>query len=186
MAQRSKDLRKLAGTLKDLAVEWNVAVVAVNQVTDSFKRTASQGTQQEEELLALDYQAKWFDGLVEEVAGMEGSKKPALGLVWTNLITSRVMLVRDNNGQTRIRVVFSPFARSGSLVYEIGPEGIHTVDESRVKGTIEDGGGRIVDVEQSGAGDFSNHLGSDFEKKLDDIEFSDLDVEELLSRQTNT
>src|SRR5271170_5570449 len=175
MAQRSKDLRKLAGTLKDLAVEWNVAVVAVNQVTDTFKRGSSQGTQGEEELLALDYQAKWFDGLVEEgLGGLEGTKRPALGLVWTNLITSRVMLVKDHDGRTRIKVVFSPFARSGSLVYEIGPAGIHAVETER-------GGGVISDKK---APEIHN-LGSDFEIRLDDIEFSDFDVEELLSGQTN-
>ena len=179
MAQRSKDLRKLASTLKDLAVEWNVAVVAVNQVTDTFKRgSSSPGTQGEEELLALDYQAKWFDGLVEEgEGGMEGTKRPALGLVWTNLITSRIMLVKDNDGRTRIKVVFSPFARSGSLVYEIGPAGIHAVETDRGKGIITDKKElEVADI---------NNLGSDFESRLDDMEFSDLDVEELLSGQTN-
>ena len=190
MGQRSKDLRKLAGTLKDLAVEWNVAVVAVNQVTDMFKRSSSQGTQpQEEELLALDYQAKWFDGLVEEGGNMEGTKRPALGLVWSNLITSRVMLVRDRWGETRIRVVFSPFARAGSLVYEIGPAGIHVIVAGAANG-VKDGNGQVLAVEQSDhcpeETDVSNtNLGSDFETKLDDIEFSDLDVEDLLSGKTN-
>jgi DNA repair protein RAD57 len=132
MAQRSKDLRKLAGTLKDLAIEWNVAVVTANQVTDSFKRSSSQSTtqpsQQDEELLSLDYQAQWFDGLVDEKG--EATKKPALGLVWTNLITSRIMLVRDNPAHTRIKVVFSPFARPASIRYAISTEaGIHAVED---------------------------------------------------------
>ena len=118
MAQRSKDLRKLAGTLKDLAIERNVAVIAVNQVTDTFKRSSSpsSGATVEEELLSLDYQAEWFDGLIDGY-GLEGTKKPALGLVWTNLITSRIMLVRENDGRSRIKV------------YGISSEtGIHALD----------------------------------------------------------
>lgn len=157
MAQRGKDLRKLAGTLKDLAIEWNVAVVTANQVTDSFKRPSSQSTpltqpmsQQDDELLSLDYQAQWFDGLVDEQG--EATKKPALGLVWTNLITSRIMLVRDPSLQTRIKVVFSPFARPTSLRYAISTEaGIHAVE---------------------------TYPPVDFE-----ADFSDLDEEELLSAQ---
>jgi DNA repair protein RAD57 len=128
MAQRSKDLRKLAGQLKELAIEWNVAVVAANQVTDSFKRSSSQfqQSQQEEELLSLDYQAQWFDGLLDEHG--EATKKPALGLVWTNLITSRIMLVRDQSHHTRIKIVFSPFAKPASLPYAISTEvGIHAI-----------------------------------------------------------
>jgi hypothetical protein len=134
MAQRSKDLRKLAGTLKNLATEFNVAVVAVNQVTDTFKRTSSQGvSSQEEELLSFDYQARWFDGIVDE-NGVEMGKKPALGLVWTNLVTARIMLVRDTPGQTRMRVVFSPYAKPGSIVYAISTEaGIHALETSEVE-----------------------------------------------------
>ena len=130
MAQRSKDLRKLAGTLKDLAIERNVAVIAVNQVTDTFKRSSSpsSGATVEEELLSLDYQAEWFDGLIDGY-GLEGTKKPALGLVWTNLITSRIMLVRENDGRSRIKVVFSPYAKQGSVLYGIRSEtGIHALD----------------------------------------------------------
>ena len=181
MAQRSKDLRKLAGTLKDLAAVWNVAVVAVNQVTDTFNRVLSQGTQSDEELLALDYQAKWFDGLIEEGRRIEVTKRPALGLAWTNLITTRVMLVRDNDGRTRIKVVFSPFARSGSLVYEIGKAGIHAVELSLVKRLLEDEVTKKLDIEEPER----PNLGSDLEARLDDIEFSDLDVEDLLPGQTN-
>jgi DNA repair protein RAD57 len=163
MAQRSRDLRKLAGILKHLAVEWNVAVLAVNQVTDTFKRTSSQtiSASQDEELLSLDYQAQWFDGLIDE-SGIEATKKPALGLVWANLITSRIMLVRDNPVQTRIKVVFSPFARPGSLEYAISSEaGIHAVHSKRE--VLK----RVDDIE------------SGFD--LEGVELSDFDVEELLS-----
>jgi len=164
MAQRSKDLRKLAGTLKDLAVEFNVAVVAVNQVTDNFRRPSSQGamSSQEEELLSLDYQAKWFDGIVDE-NGVETTKKPALGLVWANLITSRIMLVKDVPGQTRMRVVFSPYARPGSLVYAISAEaGVHAVGSSREEPEVKD----------------------EYEfLRSEDMVFSDFDVEDILTSQ---
>jgi hypothetical protein len=80
-------------------------------------------------LLALDYQARWFDGSIDDSGVEAGQKKPALGLVWTNLITSRIMLVRDPDGTTRIRVVFSPFAKPASLLYEIrGSKGICAIE----------------------------------------------------------
>jgi hypothetical protein len=76
------------------------------------------------------------------------------------------MLVRDSPIQTRIKVVFSPFARPGSLVYAISTEmGIHAVDTNREKlKTVED-------------------VESGFD--LEGVEFSDFDVEELLSGQPN-
>jgi DNA repair protein RAD57 len=129
MAHRSKDLRNLAGTLKYLAIEYNVAVVAINQVTDTFKKSSqtSIGTPQDgdAEFLSLDYQARWFEGAADQV---DLDKKPALGLVWANLITSRVMLVRDSQS-TRIKVVFSPFAPPGSVEYGISPgKGVHAIE----------------------------------------------------------
>jgi DNA repair protein RAD57 len=153
MATRSKDLRRLAGTLKDLAIEHNVAVVAVNQVTDAFRKSTQSS--QEEDLLTLDYQGKWFDGLVDEYG--ENMKKPALGLVWTNLITTRIMFVRDPL-QTRMKVVFSPYAKPGSLVYAISTQrGVHAVEPDTSEKKVEDT-------------TFS-----------EGINFSDIDVEELWS-----
>ena len=180
MAQRSKDLRKLAGTLKDLAVEWNAAVIAVNQVTDNFKRTLSQeNSSQETELLALDYQGPWFEGGIDEVRG-EGIKKPALGLVWANLITQRIMLVKDCDCKMRIKVVFSPFARPGSLVYGISTgAGVHVI-EGKV---INEPGHDYVEVTAPDSSTENFH--SDFELRTDEIEFSDPSLEELLSGQTN-
>jgi Rad51 len=179
MAQRSKDLRKLAGTVKDLAIQWNVAVITVNQVTDTFKRS-SQGMScsQEDELLALDYQGRWFDGVIDEYG--ENSKRPALGLVWSNLICSRIMLVKDNPFQNRIKVVFSPFARPGSLVYGISSvAGVHSIDMH--PGKSEDVLPREECVEEY----VLENVESDFELKTDDLEFSDSGFEEVLSGQTN-
>ena len=179
MAQRSKDLRKMAGTLKDLAIEWNVAVVAVNQVTDAFKRPASQlsGATPDEDLLSSDYQGKWFDGLIDE-NGVEGTKKPALGLVWTNLITSRIMLVRENEGRSRIKVVFSPFAKQGSLLYEISTEiGVHAIQapqQEQKEVTFEHGGNMNQEV-----------IADEVGLKVSDAEFSDFDVEDILFGQPN-
>jgi DNA repair protein RAD57 len=163
MAQRSKDLRKLAGKLKDLAIEQNVAVLAVNQVTDNFRPSSQMGgsTPDDKSLLALDYQARWFDGSIDDSAAEAGQKKPALGLVWTNLITSRIMLVRDPDGKTRIRVVFSPFAKPASLGYEIrGSKGICAVEKG-------DAGVRCDDTMEEA------NLEQDF-----DVGFSDFNVEE--------
>jgi DNA repair protein RAD57 len=179
MIQRSKDLRKLAGILKDLAIEWNVAVVAVNQVTDAFKRSSSQvsGGTHQDDLLSSHYQTKWFDGLIDE-NGVEGTKRPALGLVWTNLITSRIMLVREKDGHSRIKVVFSPFAKPGSLLYAISSEtGVHAIEMPHQKPD---------DVSLSNGGNASQEVFSDdFDLKVSDVEFSDFDVEDILSGELN-
>ena len=179
MVQRSKDLRKLAGILKDLAIEWNVAVVAVNQVTDAFKRPSSQlsGATHEEDFLSFDYQAKWFDGLIDE-NGVEATKKPALGLVWTNLITSRIMLVRENDGRSRIKVVFSPFAKQGSLLYGISSEtGIHAIETPQQK--------QKEVTFDSGDNTSQEEISDDFDLKVSDSVFSDFDVEDIYSGQPN-
>lgn len=178
MAQRSKDLRKLAGKLKDLAIEWNVAVLAVNQVTDNFRplsQMVGKSTPEDKNLLALDYQARWFDGGIDEFGVEDGMKKPALGLVWTNLITSRIMLVRDVDGTTRIKVVFSPFAKSASLVYGIKSEkGLYAVDKPVKKGAVRKDGG----VQQDGLSDTTEK--ASLENGFD-VGFSDFDVEDALS-----
>jgi DNA repair protein RAD57 len=188
MAQRSKDLRKLAGTLKDLAIRKNVAVVAVNQVLDAFKRSSSQAvnSSQEEELLALDYQAKWFDGLMEETL-MEGTKRPALGLVWTNLITSRIMLVRDNPMQTRIKLVFSPFAKSGSLPYAIsGDTGLYALEGREILDNDDADGVALEAVPGELWTDESwKIISSDFDLGTDDIEFAEANTSEHLSQTPN-
>ena len=168
MAQRSKALRKLAGKLKDLAIERNVAVLAVNQVTDNFQllsQAVGVSTPEEKSLLALDYQARWFDGSIDEFGMEDGMKKPALGLVWANLITSRIMLVRDGNGTMRIKVVFSPFAKPGSLVYGIkGGMGLYAVDKAM---------GADVGVQSGGLRDTTEK--ASLENGFD-VGFSDFDI----------
>ena len=123
--------------------------------------------------MALDYQAQWFDGLIHEPC--EGGNKPALGLVWTNLISSRIMLVRDLAGTT-IKVVFSPFARPASLRYAIGSGvGIYAV-KVPVDPAAENG--RAVAI--------TDGIDSGGEDKLDEIDFvdySDVDVADLSSSQ---
>ena len=173
MAQRSKALRKLAGKLKDLAIERNVAVLAVNQVTDNF-RTLSQAvgvsTPEDQSLLALDYQALWFDGSIDEFGIGDGMKKPALGLVWTNLITSRIMLARDGDGTARIKVVFSPFAKPGSLVYGIkGEMGLYALDKTVSKMPT----GADVGVQNAGLHDTMDKASLD---NGFDVAFSDFDI----------
>lgn len=177
MAQRSKDLRKLAGTLKGLAMEWNLAVIAVNQVGDAFKKSSkSVNSTQEEELLSSSYQSNWFDGLIDE-HGTEGTKKPALGLVWSNLITSRIMLVREIDSRTRIKVVFSPFAKPGSLLYAISTEaGIHAIETVGV--TFEEEKNKEnLDCHDAVQDDVGQIISSGFDTKIDDVEFSDFDPE---------
>ena len=102
LAQRSKFLCSIADKLKALAVEYEIAVVVVNQVTDVFSRpvpipppslvsTASQfytATGPDVPMLYAT-QARWFSGQTETLA-----KEASLGIVWANAVNTRLMLSR--------------------------------------------------------------------------------------------
>ena len=118
LAHRSKLLCSIADKLKALAVEYDIAVVVINQVSDVFNKlpqsapsfTQSSGPSQiqaSQAQSAYDFstqfytdpgpeppmlystQARWFSGQ------SQGYRKEAsLGIVWANAINTRVMMSR--------------------------------------------------------------------------------------------
>lgn len=138
MARRGKELVRLAGTLRGLAVRYGVAVVVANQVSDRFAGRVvagggggAGGGGEGGDAMGLDFQSRWFSGWGEE--GEEDAKVPALGLVWANLLSARVVLRKevDEEGDWRrkIKVVFAPWAKSGvEMGFEIVEGGVRAVD----------------------------------------------------------
>ena len=118
LAHRSRLLCSIADKLKALAVEYDIAVVVINQVSDVFNKlpqsvpsyTQSSGPSQmqpSQAQSAYDFstqfytdpgpeppmlystQARWFSGQ------SQGYRKEAsLGIVWANAINTRVMMSR--------------------------------------------------------------------------------------------
>ena len=136
MARRGAELVNLGQRLKELARRYNLAVVVANQVSDRFQKWS---TGQDEDLLALDYQARYFTGWESP----EGGKVPALGLVWANLLGMRVALRKGNEKEGQVvrrrqaKVVFSGCAEAGKPVcYQIWSGGVRSVkaEEENVVG----------------------------------------------------
>ncbi|CAZ84878.1 unnamed protein product [Tuber melanosporum] len=147
MAQRGKEMVRLAATLRHLAINHNLAVVVSNQVSDKFTPSASSRTplsssssardrdDDDDDIMSLDFQLKWFAGCDEGLEG--GGKIPALGLVWANLLATRVVIRKSEDpktGESRrsLRVAYSNRALAGE---EVGIE----VFEGGVK-SVNDGG----------------------------------------------
>ncbi|KAK9484700.1 DNA repair protein-like protein rhp57 [Lipomyces starkeyi] len=84
------------------------------------------------DIFDLDYQSRFFSGwdwLVAESCGeIHELKVPALGLIWTNCVSQRVVLKRKVSKRT-IEVAFSPYASCGHVLdYEIRAEGVRGVE----------------------------------------------------------
>ena len=86
LSERSRNLSAIAAQLHTLAATHQLAVVALNRVTDTWDRRPAADVQPGE-LLYAD-QARIFGGV------QGGSKSAALGLVWANQVNARVMLSR--------------------------------------------------------------------------------------------
>ena len=102
LTERSRHLCIIADKLKALAVEFNLAVVVTNQVSDVFSRSAAATPSPSSSLtpsqsynegpeppMLYATQARWFSGQSESL-----QKEASLGLVWANAINTRVMLSR--------------------------------------------------------------------------------------------
>lgn len=116
--------------LKKMASEYNVAIVAVNQVSDVINQKDSANT---------DHLENWMDFRlinVDERNHMIGLyiqsllKKPVLGLSWSNSVNTRIRLARSpllENMNTRrvLFVEFSPVAPRSGCEIVIDQSGIH-------------------------------------------------------------
>lgn len=87
LADRSRNLSAIAAHLHALAATHQLAVVAINRVTDAWDRRPDADPGLLGELIYADH-ARIF-GRAEG-----GSKSAALGLVWANQVNARIMLAR--------------------------------------------------------------------------------------------
>ena len=76
-------------SLKKLASDFNAVILVTNQVTDAFQEAPRQISISENrcEIVTID---KEF---------LPGGKKPSLGLMWSNFITTRICLTKQQSTQ---------------------------------------------------------------------------------------
>lgn len=142
MADRRSRLVQLGAFLRDLARTERIAIVVSNQVADrlapTFNSQPSSKLGITPDPLALDHQLRWFSGWGDQQHDVLGLKTPSLGLVWTNQIAARIVLIKargsSREGKTKrwFRVVFAswttPTPRNG-VEYEITTSGIRALIE---------------------------------------------------------
>ncbi|KAF8426645.1 DNA repair protein RAD57 [Tirmania nivea] len=143
LAERGKQLIKMAQTLRNLARLYNIAVVVANQVSDRFEGSGrGPNSVSDGETMTLDHQSRWFTGWGDESYGVD-NKVPALGLVWTNCVGARIALhknprssnVSDHSASESswnrvMKIVFAPWAEGGTVCR-------YVIDLDGVKGKIE-------------------------------------------------
>lgn len=142
LAERGKQLVKMAQNLRNLARAYNIAVVVANQVSDRFEDATRPSVSVSGSEMTLDHQTRWFTGWGDERdQHVIGDKKmPALGLVWTNCIGARIALLKtvwrygtnqlesDSSWKRWMKVVFMPWAESGrTTCYVIESGGVKGV-----------------------------------------------------------
>jgi DNA repair protein RAD57 len=93
LADRSRNLSAIAAQLHALASTHQLAVVAINRVTDVFERRPDADMGFPGELIYADH-ARLFGRASEEGNGALSKKSAALGLVWANQVNARIMLTR--------------------------------------------------------------------------------------------
>jgi len=128
---RAKEMNSTCQHLRRLSLDAQMKVVLINQVTDVFADDAL-------------FMASSFGSVLSS-----GRKvKPALGLAWSNIIGSRIMLAKttatrhsasDPNALAhsittrQMHVVFSPQMPSAWANFEIGDGGIRGVEQETVR-----------------------------------------------------
>ncbi|KAF8969859.1 P-loop containing nucleoside triphosphate hydrolase protein, partial [Flammula alnicola] len=89
LVERSKDIACLSARLHELASMYQLAIVVLNEVIDTFDRRRHNMGEQAD--LSYDYQSRWFN--TAEFFG-ESKKEASLGLAWANQVNTRIMLTR--------------------------------------------------------------------------------------------
>ena len=122
LADRAVEITNLGSILRRIAIDYHVAVVVINQVSDRFEdskslfRSSSPATtsspgvsgsapplrvaQLRQETQSLDHQQRFFIGWGDgSEARNEQQKTPTLGLVWANQISARIVLKMESERQ---------------------------------------------------------------------------------------
>eukprot|EP01083_Nonionella_stella_P056027 147736_1 len=132
--QRAKEMNKTCHHLTKLSHQHNMIVVLINQVTDVFPSDSL---------------------FIDSVLSLNRKVKPSLGLAWTNIIDTRIMLAKhiasrdircvdkESNetyfkGSTsqvmrQLHVIFSPYLEKQWINFEINDRGIQGVQLVQVQ-----------------------------------------------------
>ncbi|ORZ01707.1 hypothetical protein BCR43DRAFT_487372 [Syncephalastrum racemosum] len=127
--ERNMEVAEMGLRLKQLAHEHSVAVVAVNQVSDP----PDSLTEQQRAEPWLDFELLSNEGRVPlSLFWLSLMKRPALGKVWTNAVTTRLRLARTplmDRMPTRraLFVEFSPLVPRSGCELAIAESGVRAV-----------------------------------------------------------
>lgn len=91
LAERSQRLNEISLHLHSLASKYQVIILVLNEVVDSFDRDVKM---KESGQLLYAVQSRWF-GTSDTVAG-ENKKQVSLGLSWANQVNARILLSRTS------------------------------------------------------------------------------------------
>ena len=119
---RTKSLTRLAATLADLAREFDVAVLAVNQMTTKMQSTGGGG-------------GPLGENSANGVATTSSRLTPALGESWSHATTTRLLLTQVTQGDgdggggdlRRCRLVKCPHKAAGVADFQVNEYGVRDV-----------------------------------------------------------
>eukprot|EP01084_Bolivina_argentea_P245656 411217_1 len=139
---RAKEMNKTCQHLRKLSYQYNMIVVLINQVTDVFPND-------------ILFNASSFGS----IKSSNRKVKPSLGLAWSNIINTRIMLARntvcydiketDHANETylkqtnskiirQIHIIFSPYLAKQWINFEINQNGIKGLTQIEASNKIYD------------------------------------------------
>ncbi|KAF7727248.1 hypothetical protein EC973_007861 [Apophysomyces ossiformis] len=132
--ERLEEICDIGSRLKKLAHQYGVAVIVVNQVSDSLPTTKSNDPNPLN--LPPEHVAKWMDFQQDVPLSLfihSLVKKPVLGLTWSNAVNIRIRFARSpmmDGAKTRraMFVDFSPVAARCACEIVIGEDGVRSYD----------------------------------------------------------
>ncbi|KAG6894988.1 hypothetical protein C0992_003652, partial [Termitomyces sp. T32_za158] len=90
LVERSRNIAQISFLLHDLVRKHKLAVLVLNEVVDVFDRPGP--AHEESETLLYSEQARWFSR-AHSIPG-ENTKEASLGMVWANVVNTRILLSR--------------------------------------------------------------------------------------------
>ncbi|CEP19943.1 hypothetical protein [Parasitella parasitica] len=129
---KMSEICELGSRLKKLAAQYNVAIVAVNQVSDVFSTEKNSNDDlidswMDFKLINTDENNQMLGLFIQSLL-----KKPILGLAWSNSVNTRIRLARSpmlESLSTRrvLFVEFSPITSRLGCELSIDEDGIHAI-----------------------------------------------------------
>ncbi|CAG8518666.1 14317_t:CDS:2 [Acaulospora colombiana] len=127
--QRALEISQMGIQLKEISDRFNAPVVCVNQVSDNFIIDETYGEDDSDAHYEYNYYQK-------QLLIGDGTKVPALGLMWSSVINARIVLSRpkrflteegsiNDNGPRTIALMMAPHAPRRFGEYYIDGSGVH-------------------------------------------------------------